>query len=116
MVMITETLLMLNLLMSGIPVSDVGTMVCIARAESRLSPEKINHHNRNHTKDYGLFQINTIWLGACNLNTKTALDTQKNIECAQYVYTKQGLTAWSTYKFCATIKVEPKKKTHKHKH
>jgi len=86
---------------SGIPAKDAGKLVCIAKAESNLNPKAINHaKNRNKTKDYGLFQINQIWLKECGMSPKHLLDAHSNIGCAIYVYNKRGLKSWSTLKEC----------------
>lgn len=67
-----------------------GLMVAIAKAESGMNPNAINH-NRNGSVDRGLFQINSIH-GFVNLE-----DPKTNIEAAKKVYEKQGITAWAAY-------------------
>lgn len=77
----------------------IDTMVCIAKKESNLKPQAINTANKNGTKDYGIMQINTVWIGACNLNHKKDWSNlDKNVKCAKKIYDKQGLRAWVTYK------------------
>jgi C-type lysozyme/alpha-lactalbumin family protein len=95
----------LALIDKGVPHHDANTLVCIAHHESKLKPGAINHHNSNGTKDYGLFQINSIWKKPCGLSAKQLLDSKKNLTCAVHVYNKQGLKAWVTYPKCANRQV-----------
>jgi hypothetical protein len=104
--MITATLLASMLLSQGVPEKDVGMMMCIAHKESRMDSKAINHHNRNGTKDYGLFQINDINTEKCNTSPKELLNVQNNVKCGIKVYKTQGLKAWSTYKICKKEKHE----------
>lgn len=100
--MITPLLLLSLLIHHGVPEDDAKVLTCIAKYESQYNPAAVNHaHNRNKTKDWGLFQINDINLSKCNVTTTELLDVKKNIKCAVKVYQTQGLQAWSTYKFCA---------------
>jgi lysozyme C len=95
------SLLLLSLVTSGVPTEDALTMVCIAKEESKYKATAINHKNRNGTKDYGLFQINSIWLKQLKLTSKDLLKPMVNIGVAVYVYNKQGLTAWATLEKCS---------------
>ncbi len=88
------------LLSQGVPEKDINMLTCIAHKESKMNPKAINHHNRNGTKDYGLFQINDINTEKCNTSPKELLSVQNNIKCSITVYKTQGLKAWSTYKLC----------------
>jgi len=84
-----------------IPKDSIDQMVCIAHAESNLKPKAVNRTlNRNGTIDYGLFQINSIWLKTCKLTEKSILEPRNNIKCAALVYKKQGITAWATARKC----------------
>lgn len=84
-----------------LPIQDAAKLVCIAEKESLLNPKAINHmHNTNGTKDFGLFQINSLWKKELNLTKEQLLDVNINIATAVYIYNKQGLKAWSTHKRC----------------
>ena len=88
------TLLMNN----SIPQEDAKTLSCIMKEESNFNPKAINKTlNKNGTKDYGLFQINEIWLESCKETPEGLLEARRNIKCAAFIYHQQGLTAWSTY-------------------
>lgn len=94
------SLLLLTLVNSGVPTHDALTMVCIAKHESRYKATAINHKNWNGTKDYGLFQINSIWLKQLKLSSKALLKPMVNVGVAVYIYNTQGLTAWATLDKC----------------
>jgi lysozyme C len=97
-----DAISLLNVLVAfGVPEQDATRLVCIAEAESNFNPKAINHYlNKNGTKDYGLFQINSVWLKDCKVTEEQLLDIRKNISCAVHVYNAQGIRAWSTYKKC----------------
>lgn len=100
--MTISTLIISSVLMShGVDDKDIDTMMCIAYHESKYKAGAINHSNRNGTKDYGLFQINSIWKKPCGFTAQELLDVNNNIKCAAYVYEKQGLKAWVTLKKCS---------------
>ena len=98
----TISVVMINAALSGYGIEDkdIDTLMCIAYHESKYKAEAINHSNRNGTKDYGLFQINSIWKKPCGFTAQELLDVNNNIKCAAYVYEKQGLKAWATLKKC----------------
>ena len=98
--MISVTYLLSFLMSSGVSAEDAKTLVCIAHEESKMKPNAINHKNKNGTKDYGLFQINSIWLDKCKVTPDTLLQVHTNISCALTVYETQGLEAWSTLRKC----------------
>ena len=87
------------LLAASIPQQDVDILICIAEQESRFKPQAINI-NKNGTRDYGLFQINDVWLEECNTTPQKLLQPHANASCAITVYRTQGLKAWATYKHC----------------
>jgi len=94
----------------GFPKESVPKMVCTARFESNFSAFASNR-NRNGTMDTGLFQINDIWLKACNVSREDLLDPEENTRCAYTVFRKQGYRAWVAYKrkrsICQKYKLEP---------
>jgi len=92
--------ILFELMDRGVPERDANTLVCIAYHESKFKPEAINRFNRNKTKDYGLFQINSIWKKPCGFTAAELLVSNNNIQCAVHVYNKQGLKAWVTYPKC----------------
>lgn len=79
---------------AGFPESVHVTMVAIARAESGFRVEVINPFNSNGTKDFGLFQINSVHRYDERLLTT---DAAYNTRCAKRIYDSQGLRAWSVY-------------------
>lgn len=83
---------------AGFPKEVVPVMTCLAEYESNFKPHAINK-NTNNTHDYGLLQINSLWLKkeGCNLSANDLLNPEKNVACAYKVYKTQGLTAWTTY-------------------
>ena len=88
-------------LTAGLSPLEAGRMVCIAEKESNMKVNAVNHTgNRNGTKDFGLYQINSIWLKELGLTKKQILHPQVNISVAIYVYQKQGLKAWSSRGKC----------------
>ena len=97
---ISVVLISTALLGYGIEDKDVDILMCIAYHESKFKAKAINHSNKNGTKDYGLFQINSIWKKPCGFTAQELLDVDNNIKCAAYVYEKQGLTAWVTHRKC----------------
>lgn len=79
---------------AGFPQSVHVTMVAIALAESGGRVEVVSPFNSNGTKDYGLFQINSVHgYVARDLTSDAAFNTR----CAKAIYDKQGLRAWSVY-------------------
>lgn len=72
---------------AGFPGSELHTAVAVAYAESGGDPSALNR-NRNGSKDFGLWQINSIH-GFTNLK-----DPKVNAEAAFYVWELQGWTAW----------------------
>lgn len=98
--MISAALVASMLMFYGVEPKDIEILTCIATKESSLDPSKVNTHNRNHTKDYGLFQINDVNIPMCNVSSLDLLDIHHNILCTIKVYKHQGLKAWSTLKLC----------------
>lgn len=79
---------------AGFPQSVHTQMVAIALAESGGRVEVINPFNSNGTKDYGLFQINSVH----GYNERDLVsDAAFNTRCAKAIYDRQGLRAWSVY-------------------
>lgn len=57
---------------AGFPDSAIPTAVAIARAESGGNPSAVSPTNSNGTKDYGLFQINSVHFGDLKINVAEA--------------------------------------------
>jgi lysozyme-like protein len=91
----------LNRLMkqSKFPKHTIHLMSCIAEKESILKPNAI-HKNHNNTIDFGLMQINSIWLKECNVTEKDLMNPVINIRCAYIIYKRQGVNAWVTRRLC----------------
>jgi hypothetical protein len=83
---------------AGFPEYEVGKMVCTARYESSFY-ERASNRNSNGTIDRGVFQINSIWIGASGCpHTATGLyDADANARCAHAVWREQGNNAWYGY-------------------
>jgi hypothetical protein len=83
----------------GFPKKVVPIITCLAEHESHFIVDAVNK-NQNSTSDFGLFQINSVWLqkNGCDTTAEKLLDPVHNAECALKVYKTQGLNAWSTYK------------------
>lgn len=82
---------------AGFPAQVIPIMVCTAKYESSFNTAAKNK-NRNGSVDTGLFQINDIWLNACQVSRKTLLDPKENARCAYRVWKQQGLEAWYAFK------------------
>jgi cell wall-associated NlpC family hydrolase len=79
---------------AGFPQEVHVTMVAIALAESGGRVEVISPFNSNGSKDYGLFQINSVHgYSGRDLTADAAFNTR----CAKAIYDRQGLRAWSVY-------------------
>jgi hypothetical protein len=97
----TTTLLFLTLVNQyNVPPTDAGMLTCIAMHESSLNSQAINHGNRNGTKDFGLFQINSLWLKELKLKPKDLLNVDTNIKAALHIYKVQGVKAWVAHRRC----------------
>jgi len=83
---------------AGFPKDVVPVVTCLAAHESNFMPQAVNE-NANHTLDYGLLQINSVWLKktGCNTIANKLLNPINNAKCALKIYKTQGLTAWTTY-------------------
>ena len=84
---------------AGFPKNIVPLVTCLAEHESHFNIKAIGD-NENRTHDYGLLQINSVWLKkeGCDTSGEALLNPKTNAACAYKIYKTQGLTAWSTYK------------------
>lgn len=82
---------------AGFPKEMVPLVTCLAEHESHFRPNAVNL-NTNRTRDYGLLQINDVWLKGCNTTATNLTKPLENAKCAYKIYKTQGLTAWTTYK------------------
>lgn len=67
--------------------------LAVAKAESRLDPKATNV-NSNGSRDYGLFQCNSVH----NPTEKEKTDPKANTELAKKIWEKSGWQAWSVVK------------------
>jgi hypothetical protein len=86
----------------GFTPEQAKTMVAIAYDESGFKPKAVSRPNTNGSKDYGLFQINTVHFRETAFvkngwNATTLLDAHTNALAARTVFNAQGFKAWSTY-------------------
>lgn len=71
--------------------------VAISIAENGSgNPAALSGENKNHTRDLGLWQINTIWWAQFG-GPQALSDPLANARAAFYVFGRQGWCAWSTY-------------------
>ena len=57
--------------------------------------------NWNGTKDYGRFQVNSLWLDVYGLTPAQLLDAETNLSTAKKIYDRTGnWTAWKYSKHC----------------
>jgi C-type lysozyme/alpha-lactalbumin family len=86
-----------TLSVAGFPEDMVPVMTCLAQYESSFRP-LVTNRNKNGTTDYGLLQINEIWLKDCRVTSNQLKNPYINAKCALRVYQKQGLNAWVAFK------------------
>lgn len=80
---------------------DGDVMLEVARCESGLLQyENGKVLKGKTTPDFGLFQINEIWLLKAEAMGIDIYDLEGNIKMARYIYDTQGLSAWSASAFC----------------
>ena len=92
-----KLILLFNYLISlGVTRPEAEQLTCLAFEESSFN-EKAIHINNNKTKDFGLFQINSIWKKTCNTDLLTI---EGNVKCALELYYKEGPEIWATYRRC----------------
>lgn len=89
---------------AGWPESAIPVGVAVALAESGGNPSAVNHSNRNGSKDYGLFQINSVHKEL--LAKHNWSDPVDNARMALSVYKGAGnkWTPWSVYKSGSYLK------------
>ncbi|XP_070394956.1 lysozyme c-1-like isoform X1 [Dermacentor albipictus] len=93
------------LVRNGIPRNQVPDWICLATAESSLNSKAVNR-NRNHSTDYGIFQINNgYWCSPGRHNIcKVSCSALKSdnilpsIKCAKQIYKRHGFNAWYGWK------------------
>nr|ADM33941.1 lysozyme [Scylla paramamosain]QCC62348.1 c-type lysozyme [Scylla paramamosain] len=97
----------------GVAKEDVKKWVCIAQFESTFNTAAINHHNYDHSKDFGLFQLNSrYWCGdkgknVCKMPCTALLDDDltNDVQCMKKIIRETekwkgkgtGLSAWVAY-------------------
>ena len=83
---------------AGFSSSEIPEMVCTAKYESGFY-EHASNHNTNGTTDYGVFQINSVWIGphGCAKTGSALYDGAANAKCAKAVFDAQGIRAWYGY-------------------
>jgi Lysozyme like domain len=85
---------------AGFPENQIGKMVCTAKWESSFYERASNKKNRNGSIDRGLFQINSVHLGAwsCPRNGELLYTAKVNADCAYDIWKAQGNRAWYGYR------------------
>jgi len=61
----------------------------IATCESGMN-EKATNKNKNKTTDYGIMQINSLWLKVYDITPEYLLTTENNIKVAKNIYDRTG--------------------------
>lgn len=74
---------------------DGKTAVAVARCESGLRYNAVNH-NTNGSTDYGIFQINSIH--KAKYEGRNIFDVDTNIDVAYQIYKAQGFSPWVAWK------------------
>lgn len=80
---------------AGFSGDDLVTAVAVALAESSGRPRATNE-NTNGSKDYGLWQINTVHQGA-GFNPNKAFDPEYNAKWAHRLFQESGWKPWVAY-------------------
>jgi hypothetical protein len=81
------------------PKSEVINALRIMSAENGSgNPQVVSKPNRNGTKDFGLFQINTCHKNRVDGDLSRLLDAETNVKIASEIYSEQGFKPWSTAK------------------
>lgn len=62
------------------------------------TPERVSKANRNGTRDYGLFQINTCHIKRVDGDLSRLQNAETNVKIASDIYQEQGWRPWSTAK------------------
>ena len=104
---ITECQVAQLLRLHGVAEAWVPKLVCTAKYESTYRCGVTGPPNRDGTRDYGLFQVNSrYWCSGgagrnsgngCGITCQEALDCSKAARCAKEVLREQGITAWYGY-------------------
>jgi len=84
---------------------DAEQAIRIASCESGIRSEAIGH-NSNGSRDYGIFQINSVHFGKIPVKDKVAylLNADNNIALAYQIYQRQGWNPWVCKKVLAYLK------------
>ncbi|GAB6026267.1 hypothetical protein CHUAL_012473 [Chamberlinius hualienensis] len=84
---------------------DIANWVCLIESESGRNTAAKSPTNSNGSRDYGLFQINSLYwcsggkgshYNECHVSCKnlTDSDISDDVKCAQLIYSRQGFKAW----------------------
>ncbi|XP_069936512.1 lysozyme C-like [Cherax quadricarinatus] len=90
-----------------LPRDQIKNFVCIAQYESGFNTAALNR-NKNGSKDYGIFQINSMYWchddtkgksNSCGIQCKDLLSDNLGtaVTCAQKILKSQGYKAWVAY-------------------
>ena len=93
---------------AGFPNSIVNKLTCSAKYESNYYERALNNRTRNGTKDYGLFQINSVHLRGetpgCPSSVEALYSAANNAKCAYGIWKQRednragsGISAWYGY-------------------
>ncbi|CAL1602331.1 unnamed protein product [Knipowitschia caucasica] len=89
---------------TGVSLAD---WVCLVENESSFNTNALNSRNRNGSKDYGLFQINSYYwcidggvntANGCNINCEELYEVDAAVSCAKrVVQDRNGIRAWMAW-------------------
>lgn len=96
-VVLTEGEVAAHLRAAGFSERDVNKLTCTARFESGFNPRAKNR-NTNGSQDSGLFQVNDVWLGPCEVTRAELFDPGKSARCAKKIHEAQGTRAWVAFR------------------
>lgn len=80
------------------PADQVHNALRIMSAENGSgNPKVISKPNRNKTRDYGLFQVNTCHKSRVDGDLEKLQDAETNVRIASEIYKEQGWKPWTTH-------------------
>ncbi|GAB6026270.1 hypothetical protein CHUAL_012478 [Chamberlinius hualienensis] len=89
----------------GFPKKDLANWVCLIEAESGRNTASVGPYNGNGSRNYGLFQINSLnWCSGgpksrnneCKVPCRSLIndDISDDAKCAKYIYKTHNFNAW----------------------
>jgi Lysozyme like domain len=82
---------------AGVPAPAATTLTAISGAESRYGKSTVSGVNKDGSRDYGVFQVNSHAWPQFGGPAVASLPLSQQAAIAAHIYNTQGLKAWSTY-------------------